>query len=61
MVTGGTEYKEDKPLTLYKNENGEHIVYAVCGGDDWTSDWIIWKDGTKAPTYTVEEVDIPTG
>ena len=34
-------------------------VEAVCGGEDWISELIVWDEMDPNPTYTVEEISIP--
>ena len=34
-------------------------VEAVCGGEDWISELIVWDENDPNPTYTVEEISIP--
>ncbi|MBR1539675.1 MAG: hypothetical protein IJ629_00550 [Clostridia bacterium] len=50
--------------TQYTNEtlvlDGKiNDVEAVCGGEDWVSELIVWDEMDPAPTYTVEEISIP--
>ena len=50
--------------TQYTNEtltlNGKvDDVEAVCGGEDWVSELIVWDEKDPNPTYTVQEISIP--
>ena len=49
-------------VTIQKDgEKASPFTIKIHAGETWTSDTVLWKEGEPAPTYTVEEINIPEG
>ena len=49
-------------VTIQKDgEKASPFTIKIHAGETWTSDTVLWREGEPAPTYTVEEINIPEG
>ena len=56
----GNEIKE-KVFKFKVTVGSESYIVEIKSGSIWRSGYFYWEKGTSAPTYTVEELEIPEG